>query len=202
MARNPGRMLCHRCMRDLGPDRFDEDEQVWIYTCPDCVDVDGQLTITVAEPGGSGSGSLRDGSGIMARLGLYDGLIEALSEEPGRWLEFGVVEHLYAQVDHEAYRELVERYGHVALEPDNNTASWMLGRALWALKRQGEVLVKPTTGTGRWDYLTSCNAWTLPPKPQNRDVLSWSDFAERESIPPEAWPAIDWTETRRRDLEL
>jgi hypothetical protein len=131
---------------------------------------------------GTGRREPRDGSGIMARLGLYYGLKEALAREPERWLEFGVVEHLYTEVDKDAYRELVDRYGHVAIAADTNTASRMLGRALWALKRAGDVLMKPTVPTGRWDHLSVCGAWTLPPPPDDDAVLSWAEFAECRSI--------------------
>jgi hypothetical protein len=194
-VKSPGRMLCNNCYADLGATRFDEAANVWLYECPECPGVDGPLTVEVpGEPRSVGaSGGAR---GIMAELGIYDGLKQALGRHPGRWLEFGVVEHLYAQVDPDAYRTLVERYGHVAIAPDSNTASWMIGRALWSLKRSNEVLVKGMPhGTGRWDYLSPCNAWTLPSGSGNATVVTWEAFAEDHGFSARSHPAIDWRDT-------
>ena len=84
----------------------------------------------------------------MARLGLYDGLTVAIGSDTP-YLEFGVVEHRLAEVEREAYLELVDRYGHVQRDGQaTKAACWMLGRALWALLRQGEVLRVPCPATG------------------------------------------------------
>lgn len=190
----PGRMVCHGCMADLGG-RLDEDSGVWLFECDECVDVDGPLTIEVPDAGSRASGG-RSSSGIMAELGLYDGLKEAISRQPGRWLEFGLVEHLYAEIEPDAYRTLVEKYGHVAIEPDNNTASWMLGRALWALQREGELVCKKAGGTGRWSYLSNANAWAVAPPPDDPEVLTWEHFARNRGIDPHTWPSIEWRPTR------
>lgn len=192
--KSPGRMLCNGCYVDLGPDRFDEDSKTWVYVCPDCPGVDGPMTLEVHESGAKAG--LRGGSGVMAELGVYDGIVEALATSPGRWLEFAVLEHLYAQVDHAAYETLVERYGHVAISPDTNTASWMLGRAAWALSREQEVLRrKLPRGTGRWGYLSPCHAWALPGTPMGAELVTWESFAIAEGFHPHSHPAIDWRDT-------
>jgi hypothetical protein len=158
LADSPGRMLCNGCHNDLGPTEFDEDTQTWRYECPDCVGLDGPLTLEVAAEG-RGRHRLGSGSGVLNELGVNDSVREALGMRPGVFVEFAVLEHLFATVDEQAYRELVERYGHVAIKPDSNTASWMIGRAVWALKHAGEVVTRTMRrGTGRWDYLSPCHA--------------------------------------------
>jgi hypothetical protein len=191
----PGRMLCTTCYRDLGTSRYDEAGDVWLYECPECPGIDGPLTLEV--PGDRPAAyEPPDGGGIVAELGIHAALRTALGRVPGRWLEFAVVEHLYARTDPEAYQVLVERYGHVAIAPDTNTASWMIGRALWSLKRSNEVLVKGMPhGTGRWDYLAPCNAWALPGLTGNATLVTWEAFAEQEGFSPRSHPAIDWRDT-------
>jgi hypothetical protein len=132
----------------------------------------------------------------MAELGVYDGILEGLGERPDRWLEFAVLEHLYARTNASAYRDLVDRYGHVAIEPDRNTASWMLGRAVWALQREGETAVKGMAkGTGRWDYLSPCHAWALPGVAMSEPILTWTEFANEQGFSDQSHPAIDWRDT-------
>jgi hypothetical protein len=193
--RNPGRMICRGCNDDLGATRYDEDLNLWSYECPRCEGVDGPLTVDV--PGEQrGSSTLRGGSGVMAELGVYDGILEGLGERPDRWLEFAVLEHLYARANAEAYRDLVERYGHVAIKPDRNTASWMLGRAVWALQREGEAAMKDMQkGTGRWGYLSPCHAWALPGIGQEEPILTWTEFAAEQGVSDQSHPAIDWRDT-------
>lgn len=193
--KTPGHMLCNNCYRDLGEGRSDDAADVWLYECPECIGVDGPLTLEVRGGGHAAAGSRR-GTGIMDELGVYEGVKQALGRYPGRWLEFGVVEHLYAHVDPAAYQLLVERFGHVAIAPGDHTASWVLGRALWSLKRDNEVLVKQMPhGTGRWTYLRPCNAWALPSGSGNATVVTWEAYAEHEGFSPMSHPAIDWRET-------
>jgi hypothetical protein len=192
--RGPGRLVCPQCAFDEVDWEFDAEEGHWIYRCRDCIDLGGPLTWVVPDEGrGGGGGSLRDGNGIMARLGLYDGLIEAIGPDTP-YFEFGIVEHRFAQVEREAYLELVDRYGHVQRDGQaTNTASWMLGRALWALLRQGEVLRVPCAATGCWSYNRQMSAWALPPGPDEPTVLSWAEFAEEEGWSPRSWPALGIT---------
>jgi hypothetical protein len=187
-------MLCQVCYRDLTSVGYDEVSGAWLYECAECPGVDGPLTVEVRDTDQDGDGAAS--SGLMADLKVYSTLREALGRRPGRWLEFGVVEHLYAQADPEAYQTLVERYGHGAVEPGERTASWMLGRGLWVLKRQNEVLVKGMAhGTGRWDYLVPCNAWALPGVSGNSTVVTWEAYADQEGFSALSHPAIDWRDT-------
>jgi hypothetical protein len=193
--KSPGRMICNGCYEDLGTSGYDEDAGTWLYPCPTCQGVDGPLTIEVPGDVGRGRGP-RGGTGIMAQLGVYDGIKEALGRRPGEWLEFAVLEHLYAEVDHEAYRELVERYGHVALKPDTHTASWMLGRAAWALQGEGELVNRRMIrGTGRWSYLSPTHAWAVAGTPENAPIVTWEAFANEHGFDPQTHPAIDWRPT-------
>ena len=191
----PGRLICHGCNDDLGTTGYDEEVEAWLYECPTCEGVDGPLMLEL-RTGGRGGRSPRAGNGIMAELGVYDGILEALGQRPGQWLEFAVVEHLYAQVDHAEYQELVDRYGHVAIEPDTNTASWMLGRAAWALRGENEIKTRRMKrGTGRWGYLSPGHAWALPTTGESVETLTWEAFAQAEGFSPRSHPAIDWRET-------
>lgn len=193
--RRPGRLICHGCGDDIAATQPGDEAGVWLYECPACLDVDGQLTIELRVDRPSQRGS-RATSGVMADLGVYDGILEALGRRPGQWLEFAVVEHLYAQVEPLAYRELVERYGHVAIMPDTHTASWMLGRAAWTLFHGNEVKSRRMgRGTGRWAYLSSCRAWTLPTTPDAVETLTWEAFSLQEGFSPHSHPAIDWRDT-------
>jgi hypothetical protein len=74
--KSPGRIICHGCDGDLGTSGYDEDTGAWLYPCPDCVGVDGPLTLEVRYRR-RGRGGLRGGGGIMADLGVYDGVKEA-----------------------------------------------------------------------------------------------------------------------------
>jgi hypothetical protein len=193
--KSPGRMICHGCNDDLGTSGYDEEAGVWLYPCPSCRGVDGPLTIEVPGDLGRGRGA-RGGNGILAQLGVYDGVKEALGQRPDEWLEFAVLEHLYAKVDHEAYRKLVERYGHVALKPDTHTASWMIGRAAWALRSDGELAnQRMPCGTGRWSYLTPAYAWAKTGTSGNAPLVTWETFARDQGFDPATHPAIDWRPT-------
>lgn len=204
----PGNMLCTTCYRDLGDSRYDEATGTWLYECRECPGVDGPLTLEV--PAGPPSDPLSDprsdapagtvpngAAGIVAELGVHEHLRTALGRVPGRWLEFAVVEHLYARTDPSGYQTLVERFGHAAITAEaTNTASWMLARALWSLKRANEVMVRGMSqGTGRWEYLAPCNAWSLPGLTGNATLITWETFAEQEGFSPASHPAIDWRDT-------
>lgn len=183
---DPGRMVCPSCMEGRRPESFDDELHAWLYECPECVGVEGPYQWFVDEP--RRSGSTRGRTGIMADLGMYDAVVEAAGRIPDRWLEFGVLEALFAEVAHEAFLELVETYGHVALGPDTNTASWMIGRATWVMAREGALAAKPTRATGRWGYLSSVNAWSIPGRPTNPEVLTWEAFAvDRGRDPNLCW---------------
>ena len=161
---------------------FDEELHALVYECPDCSGLEGPYTWFLDEP--RTASSHRNHTGIMAELGLYDAAIEAVARIPDRWLEFGVVEALFSEVAADAFADLVTEYGHVGLKPDRNTASWMLGRATWAVARDGDLAVKPTKPTGRWSYMSGIHAWSLPDRPASPNVLTWEEFATSRGKDP------------------
>lgn len=190
-------MLCTSCYRDLGDSRYDEATATWRYECRECPGVDGPLTLDVPVDPDAAPSTAEAAPGLVDELGVHGTLRTALGRVPGVWLEFAVVEHLYARTDPSGYQTLVERYGHAAITPDaTNTASWMLARVLWSLKRSNDVMVKGMPhGTGRWEYLVPCNAWSLPGLTGNATLLTWEAFAEQEGFSPASHPAIDWRDT-------
>lgn len=180
---HPGRILCAMCGEGQLPTEFDPELHAWLYQCDGCVGIEGgPYEWWMSEPK-AGSGS-SDRTGIMADLGMYDAAVEAVARIPDRWLEFGVVEALFAEVAPDAWAELVEIYGHVGLKPDRNTASWMLGRATWAVARDGDLAVKPVAATGRWSYMSGIHAWSLPGAAVSPDVLTWAEFATSRGHDP------------------
>lgn len=129
--------------------------------------------------------------GIGEELGIYDDLPALLRpDEPV--VEYGVVEHRYALAHPAEYRQLVERYGHTALEPSQYTASAFLAKALGQLSREGALVFRSVRATGRWAYNGQISGWCLPNTEavESDEVLSWEAFAEREGIDPQTWPVV------------
>lgn len=127
--------------------------------------------------------------GIAEELGVYDDLLRCL--EPGECVEYGIVEHRFAGASPAAYRQLVERYGHVSVQPSKYTASAFLSHALSQLAREGLVELSWTKGTGYWTYLTRVSAWALVGTGADPAVstLNWSDFAVDSGLDPDVWTA-------------
>jgi hypothetical protein len=72
----------------------------------------------------SAEASLR---GIAAELGVYDDVFLCLS--PGEaWLEHGIVEHRYKELRPTAYREMINRWGHVIQGPRRYSVTAFLTR--------------------------------------------------------------------------
>ena len=130
--------------------------------------------------------------GLGEELGVYEDLPAVLRrDEPV--IEYGVLEHRYAKENPAAYKQLVDRYGHTALEPTRYSASAFLARALGQLSREGAVVFRSVPATGRWSYNGSISGWCLPGTgaEDDDDVLSWAAFAESKDIDPETWPVIE-----------
>ncbi len=69
-------------------------------------------------------------SGIAAELGVYDDVFLCLS--PGEpWLEHGIVEHRYKELRPTAYRQMIDRWGHVIQGPRRYSVTAFLTRT-WA----------------------------------------------------------------------
>src|SRR5206468_10303487 len=72
----------------------------------------------------SAEASLR---GIAAELGVYDDVF--LCRSPGEaWLEHGIVEHRYKELRPTAYREMINRWGHVIQGPRRYSVTAFLTR--------------------------------------------------------------------------
>ena len=71
--------------------------------------------------------------GIGAELGVYDDVFLCLS--PGEpWLEHGIVGHRYKELCPTAYREMIDRWGHVIQGPRRYSVTAFLtrpSRASW-----------------------------------------------------------------------
>ncbi|MGZ4790362.1 MAG: hypothetical protein ACXWBO_00740 [Ilumatobacteraceae bacterium] len=124
-------------------------------------------------------------------LGVYDDLL-ALFTEPGPFLEWGIVEHLYAQRNPATYRELVDRYSHTAYGPTQYSASAFLGRAAGQLASDGHLMVRFENATGYWSYNGVISAFALPPGPDDAAITTWADFAIHEGFAPDDWPALGY----------
>ena len=65
--------------------------------------------------------------GIGAELGVYDDVFLCLS--PGEpWLEHGIVGHRYKELCPTAYREMIDRWGHVIQGPRRYSVTAFLTR--------------------------------------------------------------------------
>lgn len=124
-------------------------------------------TISVPEVEGMG--------GLAGELGLAVELPSSLAPYKGRWVEYGVVEHAYAQANPDDFNSLVQRFGHTAIAPRAYTASSYLAGILGGLGRTGDVLYHEGPGTGRWNYLSKVSWWALAPGPDWAERTSWAD---------------------------
>lgn len=133
---------------------------------------------------------------LVHRLGVYDKLVEtvdAVAEELRRPAEYGVVEHHFAYRYPDTYRDLGERFGHVATHGSKHyTLSAYLGLMLGNLSRQDLVLWLPSRGTGRWDYNDDISAWSSVEVGVSEPILSWADFATASGFDPQDWPAEEF----------
>jgi hypothetical protein len=150
------------------------DDGAYEFTCPrrDGHPVPGPYTWMQAAP----PPDLKEISGLAAELGLDVELPHAIGQYPGRWVEYGVVEHAYATANPKDFAMLVERYGHTAIAGARYSASAFLASTLGNLSRTGHVLYHNGPATGRWDYNVEISWWALPPAPDWEDRSSWTDL--------------------------
>jgi hypothetical protein len=116
-------------------------------------------------------------SGLAEELGLDIKLPAAISQYPGRRIEYGVVEHAYAQTNPKDFATLVDRYGHTAIRMTRYSASSFLAGTLGRLSRNGSVLFHAGPATGRWSYNGQISWWSLAPEPAPVKWTSWTDLA-------------------------
>lgn len=150
------------------------DEGTYEYTCPLTTGhpVPGRYTwMQAPEPPDT-----ENMFGLASELGLEVELPSAIAQHPGRWVEYGVVEHAYATANPNDFVALVERYGHTALASARYTASAFIAATLGHLSRTGAVLYHSGTATGRWSYNGQISWWALEPEPNWDDRTSWADL--------------------------
>ena len=90
--------------------------------------------------------------GIGAELGVYDDVFLCLS--PGEpWLEHGIVGHRYKELCPTAYREMIDRWGHVIQGPRRYSVTAFLTRPSQSQLAGNGVLAAqlgPATGLLAW----------------------------------------------------
>ena len=126
-------------------------------------------------------------SGIGAELGVYDDVFLCLS--PGDpWLEHGIVEHRYKELCPTAYKEMIDRWGHVIQGPRRYSVTAFLTRAWSQLARDGVLATQLGPATGLYQHNVKILYWALPPRPEPQPIRTWADFAADLDISPYDWP--------------
>jgi hypothetical protein len=120
------------------------------------------------------SPGLDEMSGLASDLGLDVELPKVLAQYAGHWVEYGVVEQLYAERNPKDFAMLVERYGHTAIHGKTYTATAFLVHTLGNLSRHGSVLLHSGPATGRWNYTSKISWWSLPPRTESDSAPVWS----------------------------
>lgn len=160
-------------------------DDVWVLRCTSPIHPPYEWT-----PKGQGSSPSARG-GLGEELGVYDTLLGVLT---GELVEYGIVEHLFAEADGAAYRHLVSRYGHRAIRPSRYTASSFLGGALGQLWREELVAGRWGPATGYWSYDGEVGCYAAPEADEDGPVRSWASYAtEVLRVDPAGWPALGHT---------
>lgn len=178
----PSRQVCPFHSDEDVPGVRVNDDGTYEFTCPRTTShpVVGTYTwMQAPEPP-----DLEGVSGLAAELGLDTELPAAIAQYPGRWVEYGVVEHAYAHATPDDFARLVERYGHTAIVAARYTASAFLAATLGQLSRTGTVLYHPGPATGRWKYNGQISWWALAPEPDWALRTSWEDLGLRTDHVP------------------
>jgi len=168
----PVTMVCPLCGHDDEVERASVAPGVWRYTCSGGRSHSDPL-VWERDAGGA---ELPEWGGITAELGLYDDLPTCLIAGEV-FVEYGIVEHRYAELRPDVFRQLLERYGHTRIAPANFTTTAFIALALGRLADAGIVLQRPGPATGHWAYNGSMYYYGLPPGPAEEATLTWADFA-------------------------
>ena len=124
--------------------------------------------------------------GIGAQLGVYEDVFLCLS--PGEpWLEHGIVEHRYKELCPGAYREMIDRWGHVTQGPRRYSVTAYLTRVWSQLAGYGVLAAQLGPATGLYDHNGTILYWALPPRPDAQRIQTWADFAADLGISPYEW---------------
>jgi hypothetical protein len=125
--------------------------------------------------------------GIAAELGVYDDFFLCLS--PGEpWLEHGIVEHRYKQLRPSAYRDMIDRWGHVSQGPRRYSVTAFLTRRWSQLAVDGLLAAQLGPATGVYEHNGTILYWALPPAPEAQRIRTWADFAAVLGLSPWDWP--------------
>ena len=126
------------------------------------------------------------GGGIGAKLGVYDDVFLCLS--PGEpWLEHGIVEHRYKELRPTAYREMINRWGHVIQGPRRYSVTAFLTRRWSQLAVDGVLAAQLGPATGVYQHNGTIMYWALPPGPEAQWIRTWADFAADLGLSPYVW---------------
>jgi hypothetical protein len=130
--------------------------------------------------------------GVLEELNAYETLAGLFVDASASYREHGIIEHLFAASDPNAYQQLVSDYGHTSFSPKRHTASAMIARALGQLAREGQLAYQRHKGTGYWSYNSDVGYWTLSPGPDPDDLVTWVSWATDHGIHPADWPATGY----------
>ncbi|KQY61817.1 hypothetical protein [Nocardioides sp. Root140] len=111
---------------------------------------------------------------LASQLGLDVALPEIVSQFGTTWVEFGVIEHALAAQYPDAFKFLVDRYGHTAIKSKTYTASAFLGATLARLAARGEFEARMGRATGRWSYNQNVVWCALSPSGDWSEGISWA----------------------------
>jgi hypothetical protein len=165
-------MVCPLCGHDDEVVREPVAPGIWRYTCTGGRSHSDPI---VWERDAVGA-ELPQWGGITAELGLYDDLPFCLTaREP--FVEYGIVEHRYAELRPEVFRQLVERYGRTRIAPASFTATSFIALALWRLVEVGLIVQHPGQATGHWTYNGTMYYYALPQEQHDDRMLSWKEYA-------------------------
>src|SRR4051794_2233066 len=170
----PARQVCPLCGLD-DDDLVEwalEAPGVWRFSCANHAQPYEWLTTASFRIDEASTG------GYAEELGIYNALL-GLFTEPGPFREWGVVEHLFALAEPATYRELVDRYSHVALGPTQYSVSAFLAQAAGKLAREGHLAIRWVQATGFWAYNATISSFTVAPAAEHAPLLSWEEFARQ-----------------------
>lgn len=185
-------LVCPRCgeSKNVEVERFADDEgipkvrvtcRLIVHEEPVITEYDDPVFAPVMPKGGGG---------LVGELDLYAKLESVIAKLDG-WVEYGVVEHIFAFDYPQDYRVLWHRFGHISTHGQKeHTLSAYLGLLLGNLYRAGGVAHRGTAGTGRWEYNSDISAWAHPARADG-DVTSWASWALDHGLDPHEWPAIE-----------
>lgn len=176
----PSKQVCPLCGRDDTVDHHGIKDGKWLFRCsnrrkhPEPLDW-ASSDVTPDEDDRE--------PGVMEEFGLFQDLPHCLSAgEP--FVEYGVVEHRYRQLQPDTFKLIVAKYGHRAIEVGRPyTTSGFMASALRILANRDEVELRWGTATGFWTYDGTVGYWALAPASSN-ELLTWQAFAKSEGLDP------------------